>query len=189
MAFCNKIQRLLLTTLMIFGLNLTVSVVQAQDNTAPAMQGGMPGIPTFQQEELTLELAKAAIDSFLELKKNYGKEEMPDLNPAPGASAPQALQQYADFQNTVKRYGFSDMGQWHRSMLSLFLAHNFHSEGRLEEYERSVEQMKQSNMPEETMNQMIEMMNRLKPSKNNIAIAAALVDDPVYGPKLNKLQD
>jgi len=167
---------------------------QAQTNTPPtpgagAGMPGMMGMPGFEQEELTLETAKAALDCFLELKVKYGDDKMPDISPSPAVGAPQALQQFAGFQNTVKSYGFTDVGHWHRSMMSLFLAYDFQTEGRREEYEHSITQMNQSNMPENVKEQMMAMLKNLRPSEHNVAVATELAEDPEYAVKFEKIQE
>lgn len=149
----------------------------------------MATMPTVQQEELTIDTAKAGIDSFLELKKEYGNDGMLDLDPSGGVGAPQELQRYAGFQNTVKNYGFTDVTQWLRTVTSIFLAYHFNTEGKLEEYEQSIQQMKQANLPEETQQQMIAMLDRMKPSDNNLSVARELIEDPEYSGKLKKMQD
>ncbi len=188
MSLRNSVYGFLAAILVLISSYATVSSSFAQTNVPPGMPG-MTGVPTFEQKELTIDIGKAAIDSFLELKETYGAEDIPQMDVSPGAGAPQALAQYAGMQNIVKNFGFEDVGQWHLTMLSLFLAHNFQAEGKLEEYEQSLNQLKQANMPEAAKTQMLAMLNQFKPSENNLAVAAALNEDSEYGPKLIKIQD
>ncbi|MBZ0217983.1 MAG: hypothetical protein K8F25_15610 [Fimbriimonadaceae bacterium] len=186
---CNIFSGSLIAILLALNPYPTISSVSAQTNSPSAMPGGMAGMPSLQQEELTIDIAKAGIDSFLELKEKYGGDQLPDLDSSSEIGVPEALLQYAGFQNIVKSYGFDDVSQWHRVVLSLLLAHNFTREGQMEEYEQSIEEMKQANLPEETQQQMIAMMTVLKPSDNNIAVAQTLRADAEYALKFEKMQD
>ena len=54
----------------------------------------------------------------------------------------------------------------------------------MQEYEQSLVQMQQQNLPEPMGSQLLAMLESVKPTDNNFAVLTGLMADPQYGPKL-----
>jgi hypothetical protein len=149
----------------------------------------IPGMGAMAQIELTNDIAKNAIDSYIALKEEYGDDNIGQIDPNSPTAAFQGMMALQGTNAIVSQYGFADISDWHLALRSVIIAYSFLEEGRMEEYEQSIAQMQQQNLPEPMGSQMLAMLQSLKPSDNNLAILTGLAADAEYGPKLISAQN
>ncbi len=164
-------------------------LIPLASSDAQTTMPSIPGMGAIEQIELTDSMAMNAIDSYIALKEEYGDDAITPIDPNSPAGVLQGLQAHQGMLAIVNQYGFSDINDWHLSLRSVIMANSFLEEGRMEEYEQSISQMQQQNLPEPMASQMLAMLQSLKPSENNLAVLTGLAADAEYGSKLISVQN
>lgn len=147
--------------------------------------GASAAIPVVPQTELTETSAKGAIDAFLAVKEKYG-EDTPALD-----TSGSAAERYAALQGVegiVGGHGFSNTGQWHTALVSVALAYGFAKEGKTEELDEAIAEIRaNTQVPDNLKQQMIAMIAGVRPSENNLAVVKGLMGDSGYAAKLAEI--
>jgi hypothetical protein len=158
------------------------SLVAAQPEQAPPPHG----MPRLQQVELTDATAKAAIDSYVEIKKKYGDDALPTTKAGAVAKGAEVK---AGVTDIIDDAGFADVGTWSRTVMSVALAYGVIKEGGLEKLDASDAKIDANpQIPEQMKAQLKAMLASTRPSENNVKIVETLLEDADYGPKLKQIR-
>jgi hypothetical protein len=165
----------LLRTSRCWATALMMAIVAGIGITTPAAAQSS-GLPQFEQVALTEEDAKNAMYAYRDLKERYGDEVAPMSETE---AMLQGLTIRDDVQATVSSYGFADMADWHRTLLSFIMAHMMGVEGRMADIEAAIAQLQDNDqIPEATKQQMMERFSAMLPSEDNVEIARQVGADP-----------
>ncbi len=141
----------------------------------PALAQDAENLQIIEQVVLTDESSKNAVLAYRELYERYGGN---DADPADTATMLQALSTYEDLQSTVMSYGFSDAREWQATLMSFVMAFTVSEEGNLEELQDSLEEIRESDLPQATKDQLIARFATFIPSQENIDVAVRVSSDP-----------
>lgn len=173
--------------------SLTLAVVLLTPCLSGAQPNGMPpagmpgGMPRVEQVQLTDETAKAAIDSYLEIKEEYGSDAVPKTKM--GAVA-KGAEVNAGVSSIVGKAGFAGVPEWQKTITSVALAYGAVKEGTAGDLDDSLAKIDANpQIPEGMREQMKAMIQSTRPSANNIAVMKAIAADPAYAAKLKTIRD
>lgn len=143
-------------------------------------------IPVVEVMELTPDIAKRALDSYLAAKEKYADA---------GLDQYENLQDFVDqtaegkkFEADVKAAGFANVTDWNLAITSLTVMYGSvldNQDADLQEQIKEVES--DTEMAQDMKDRMIKSIRAMIPSANNRKIVEDLMKDPVYGEKLKQL--
>lgn len=146
-----------------------------------------PGVGILDQVELTEDDAKRALRAYIVLKEKY-KDVAPAGSDA--QSFAQAMMAHGALTSTLTEYGFADIQAWYRVLTSFIIAHTAAVEGKMEEMQASLQQLRDTpNLPEATKEQMIAQLSALLPSEQNLAVAEAVSADPEFAAIIDEIRN
>ncbi len=166
--------------------------------TMPAMaqQTGASGAPrghamnTLNQQPITLQEAKNAIDALLLLREKYGDYRFKGKVDGP-AGVIEAMKNSAvrkDIEADLKTHGFDSIDKWISTFVSVGLAVSYVKRNADGSLERKLEEIRNArDMPEPIRQQLIAMLTALVPPAGNEEIARKLLADPDYARKIERL--
>ena len=181
---------LLLSTVIFLALPW-LGAVQAQtsDDGSVAHQQEPAAAPA-PQVELTADTARRAIDTFLEVKGKYGDNALDDpSDPKAIADTMKTEGIYDKVKSDVTQHGFSGVEDWAKTFTSVGLAASFVREGQdAGSVDRQIADLeKDEAVPQAMKDATIAMLRQMRPSENNIAVAKALIEDPAYKDKVDRV--
>lgn len=163
---------------------------------AMAQQAGASGAPQghamnmLNQQPLTLQEAKNAIDALLLLRQKYRDYKFKGSVDGP-AGVIEAMKNSAvrgDIEADLKRHGFDSIDQWINTFVSVGLAVSYVKRNADGSLEKKLEEIRKAkDMPEPIRQQLIAMLTALKPPRSNEEVARQLLADPAYAEKVHKL--
>jgi hypothetical protein len=186
----SRCAALLLST-MIFVALPWLSGVHAQSNeevTAPKQQA--LSAPNVSQVELTADTAHRAIDTFLEMQVKYGESAFDDpSDPKAFIESMKTAGIYDKVAADVTKHGFTGVEEWAKTFASVGLAASFVREGQdAGSVDRQIADLeKDEAVPQAMKDATIAMLRQMRPSENNLAVAKALLDDPGYKDKVDRV--
>jgi hypothetical protein len=173
---------------------------QGQDLTAP--DGNQPDagtgedgsgedmslgdIPEIKTVELTLDVAKRALDTYLAVKEKYKDADLESYD---------NLQDFVDkneegkaFEVDIKAAGFASVDEWNTAITTLGFAYTGVIDDPTGDIKLQIEDIQADNsIAQDMKDRMIASLNAMIPSDNNRKIAAELMKDPAYAEKLKAL--
>ncbi|MCA3561289.1 MAG: hypothetical protein IOC82_09720 [Aestuariivirga sp.] len=175
-----------------------------QEQTTPDMSGGQDGalpqdngdtpdgelslgeIPTIETMELTPELAKRALDSYIMAKTKYADTNLDQY---------ENLQDFVDqtpdgkkFEADVKAAGFANVSDWNLAVTTLGLTYSSVTDDQTSDLEQQIKEVEDdTELAQDMKDKMVKALKALIPSDNNKKVIQELMNDPVYGPKLKQL--
>lgn len=168
------------------GSAATGDTVGTTDPTMPATKpAGRAGA---EERELTLDIARRAIDAFAEVRERYIDD---------------GIENYATLEDFVREteagkrleadivsYGFSDVTDWRATMVAVGSAYNAVVYDLATDLTQRIEAARDNRrLDAATRAKIIAGLTALMPSPNNIGVLQALVDDPIYSNKLMLLEE
>ena len=162
-------------------LALPVAAQQTQQApTAPQAAQAMKKLAQFRHVPLTMEKAKAALEIFLKLKKEYPPEtfEMKTPGPMGAVEAMKASQKAQEILQLVKDKGFADIDDWARTFTSLGMALAHVRQGGDEDIQAKLRDLEQAPMPAPMKAKIRAMLEALIPPQQNVKVAQQLLKDP-----------
>lgn len=144
-------------------------------------------IPEIQSVELTLDLAKRALDTWLVVRDKYKDADI---------EAYDDLQEFVDkneqgsaFEADIKAAGFATASEWNVSITSLSFAYSATIDDPSAEITAQIEEIKvDDTIAQDMKDRMIASLGAMIPSENNRKIVAELLADPAYKEKLEQLE-
>jgi hypothetical protein len=180
---------LLLSTMILLALPwLGELKAQTSEETVPQQQE--QSAPPATQVELTADAARRAIDTFLEVQGKYGESALDDpSDPKAIADTMKTAGIYDKVNADVTHHGFSGIEDWAKTFTSVGLAASFVREGQdAGSVDRQIADLeKDEAVPQAMKDATIAMLRQMRPSENNIAVAKALIDDPAYKEKVDRV--
>ena len=147
--------------------------------SAERAKQAMKALASFRHVPLTVEKAKAALEIFLTLKKNYPPETFKVKTPGPmgAVEAMKASEKAQEILKLVKEKGFADIDEWARAFTSLGMALAHVRQGGDEEIQAKLRDLEQAPMPEPMKAKIRAMLQALIPPQQNVTVAQALLKD------------
>ncbi len=181
-------------TTILIAFALTFSTQAFGQYGAPAGKaGGVPGmpamggVPDIPQTELSDETAKGAIDAYLAIKEKYG-DDTPQPNTR-GGNAATAFSALDGVNAITNNFGFSDTGEWHKTLISVAMAYGFSKDSKTgADVDASLAKIKDNpQIPASLKEQMMAMITKMRPSENNLGVVQSLLASPDYKTKLETI--
>lgn len=165
----------------------------APDDAAAPDDGDTPGdelslgeIPTIETMELTPEIARRALDSYITAKEKYADTDLDQF---------ENLQDFVDqtedgktFETDIKAAGFANVSDWNLAVTTLGLTYGTVTDDSTGELEQQIKEVEEdTELAQDMKDKMVKALKALIPSDNNKKIIEDMLADPVYGPKLKQL--
>jgi len=143
-------------------------------------------IPALERLELTIDIAKRAIDAFADIGSRYddkGLYDYPTLEEYVKKTEP-GKQLEAD----VKKYGFKDVIEWNTAIMNVSFAFGSLLNDQEADIRGQIESVREDKtLSAEKKQRIIASLTALIPTKENVEIIRELQKLPIYKQKLNLL--
>jgi hypothetical protein len=144
-------------------------------------------IPDIKSVELTLDMAKRALDTWLMVRDKYQDADL---------EAYDDLQEFVDkneqgfaFETDIKSAGFVSVGDWNVAITSLGFAYSGVLDDPSAEIAAQIEEIKaDESVAQDLKDRMIASLSAMIPSENNKKVVRDLLADPAYKDKLAQLE-
>jgi hypothetical protein len=168
--------------------NLDVLPTYVPDYTMPAEAPSSELSQAAETVELTIDIAKRALDALAEVRDKYTTE---------GIENYVTLEEFVAETEAGKRleadimaHGFADITDWNVAIMAVGFAYS----AIIYDYEADLRQQIEDvrndpNLDEEMRAQLVAGLTALLPSRGNRIVVQALLDDPTYRDKLRLLQE
>lgn len=143
-------------------------------------------IPVVETMELTVDIAKRAIDSYVLVKAKYEGADLEQY---------ENLQDFVDqnaqgkqFDADIKAAGFASVTAWNLAITTLGFAYSALSDDPTTDINQQIAEI--SNDPDiaqDMKDRMIKSLKAMIPSQNNRTVVDELMKDPAYAEKLKQL--
>lgn len=144
-------------------------------------------IPEIKTMELTADIARHAIDSYVLVKTKYAGTDLEtaenlqdfvDKNP-----------QGKDFEADIKAAGFANVEEWNTAITTLGFAYTGFTDDPTAEIKEQIGEIEADTaLAQDLKARMISSLNAMIPSENNRTVVAELIKDPAYAEKLKQLE-
>lgn len=143
-------------------------------------------IPIIETMELTPDIAKRALDSYLLAKEKYANSELEQY---------ENLQDFVDqtpdgknFEADIKAAGFANVNDWNLAITTLGVTYSSVVDDQSSELQQQVAEIEaDTELAQDIKDRMIAALKAMIPSENNKKVIEDLLADPVYGPKLKQI--
>jgi hypothetical protein len=156
------------------------------DGDTPTDDLSLGEIPTIETMELTPEIARRALDSYIIAKDKYADTDLDQY---------ENLQDFVDqtedgkkFEADIKAAGFANVSDWNLAVTTLGLTYGTVTDDTTGELEQQIKEVEDdTELAQDMRDKMVKALKALIPSDNNKKIIEDMLADPVYGPKLKQL--
>jgi hypothetical protein len=136
--------------------------------------------------ELTPDIAKRALDSYIAAKNAYGESDLEQY---------ENLQDFVDqtedgkrFEADVKAAGFANVSDWNLAITTLGLTYASVIDDQTADLKQQIEEVEgDDQLAQDMKDKMVKALQALIPSENNRKVIEELMADPAYDEKLKKL--
>jgi hypothetical protein len=143
-------------------------------------------IPVIEVIELTPDIARRALDSYLAAKEKYADAGLDQF---------ENLQDFVDqtedgkkFEADVKAAGFANVDDWNLAITSLTVMYGSVLDGQDADLEQQVKEIEGDfELAQDMKDRMVKSIRAMIPSPNNRKVIEELMADPVYGERLKQL--
>lgn len=143
-------------------------------------------IPVVESMELTVDIAKRAIDSYVLVKAKYESA---------GLEQYESLQDFVDqgsqgkeFDADIKAAGFASVNDWNLAITSLGFAYSALSDDPTADIKQQIAEIEtDTTIAQDMKDRMVKSLNAMIPSDNNRKVVDELMKDPAYAEKLKQL--
>ncbi|MFM8745169.1 MAG: hypothetical protein ACKOED_00655 [Aestuariivirga sp.] len=143
-------------------------------------------IPTIETIELTADIAKRALDSYIAAKEKYVNSDFDQF---------ENLQDFVDqtddgkkFEADIKAAGFANVSDWNLAITTLGLTYSSVIDDQSADLQLQIQEVEEDpQLAQDMKDTMIKALKSLIPSENNRKVIEGLMDDPVYGDRLKLL--
>lgn len=144
-------------------------------------------IPEIKTMELTADIARRAIDSYVLVKTKYASTDL---------ETTENLQDFVDqnpqgkaFEADIKAAGFATVEEWNTAITTLGFAYTGYTDDPTAEIKQQVGEIEADTaLAQDLKTRMISSLNAMIPSANNRTVVAELIKDPAYAEKLKQLE-
>lgn len=158
------------------------------DSVAPdiANELSLGEIPTIETIELTPDIAKRALDTYLSVREKYANTDLDQF---------EDLQDFVDktedgraFEADIKAAGFVNVSDWNLAISTLTLTYSSLIDDQTAELQQQISEVENdTELAQDMKDKMVKALKSLIPSANNKTAVAELMKDPEYGPKLKQI--
>ena len=143
-------------------------------------------IPVIETMELSPDIAKRALDSYLLTKEKYANTDLEQY---------ENLQDFVDqtpegknFEADIKSAGFANVTEWNLAITTLGVIYGSVIDDQTPDLLQQIEEVGQdTELAQDMKDRMIKALKAMIPSGNNKKVIEDLLADPVYGPRLKQL--
>ncbi len=143
-------------------------------------------IPVIETMELTPDIAKRALDSYLLTKEKYADTDLEQY---------ENLQDFVDqtaegksFEADIKAAGFATVTDWNLAITTLGVIYGSVIDDQTPDLLQQIQEVEQdTELAQDIKDRMIKALKAMIPSDNNKKVIEDLMADAVYGPKLKQL--
>ena len=143
-------------------------------------------IPVIETMELSPDIAKRALDSYLLTKEKYANTDLEQY---------ENLQDFVDqtpegknFEADIKSAGFANVTEWNLAITTLGVIYGSVIDDQTPDLLQQIEEVEQdTELAQDMKDRMIKALKAMIPSGNNKKVIEDLLADPVYGPRLKQL--
>lgn len=143
-------------------------------------------IPVIETMELTPDIAKRALDSYLLTKEKYADTDLEQY---------ENLQDFVDqtedgkkFEADVKASGFANVTDWNLAVTTLGLTYSSITDDQTADLQDQIKEVEEDKeLAQDMKDKMVKALRALIPSENNKKVIQDLMADPAYAPKLKQL--
>jgi hypothetical protein len=143
-------------------------------------------IPVVETIELTPDLAKRALDSYIAAKEKFANSDLDQYE-----NLQDFVDQSADgkaFEADIKSAGFAGVNEWNLAITTLGLTYGSIVDDQTPDLLLQIEEVQaDTEMAQDIKDRMVKALKALIPSDTNRKVVEDLLNDPVYGPKLKLL--
>ncbi len=143
-------------------------------------------IPVIETMELTPDIARRALDSYLVAKEKYADSDLESY---------ENLQEFVDktedgknFEADIKAAGFANVSDWNLAITTLGVIYTSIVDDQTADLEQQIAEVEaDTELAADIKDRMIKALKAMIPSENNRKVVEEMMNDPVYGPKLKQL--
>ncbi len=143
-------------------------------------------VPVIETVELTPDLARRALDSYIAAKEKYANSDLDQY---------ENLQDFVDqtddgkkFDADVKAAGFANVSDWNLAVTTLGLTYGSVVDDQSADLLQQIKEVEaDTEMAQDIKDRMVKALKALIPSENNKKVVQDMMNDPVYGEKLKLL--
>ena len=143
-------------------------------------------VPVIETIELTPDLARRALDSYISAKEKYANSDLDQY---------ENLQDFVDqtddgkkFDTDVKAAGFANVSDWNLAVTTLGLTYGSVVDDQSADLLQQIKEVEaDTEMAQDIKDRMVKALKALIPSENNKKVVQDMMNDPVYGEKLKLL--
>ncbi|MFT3986235.1 hypothetical protein [Aestuariivirga sp.] len=143
-------------------------------------------IPDIKSMELTLDIAKRALDVYVLVKTKYAGTDLDTTD---------NLQDFVDkdpkgkeFEADIKAAGFANVDDWNLAITSVGFAYTAATDDPTQDVNDQIVEIQNDNtLAQDIKDRMIASLKATLPSDNNKKVMAELMKDPAYAEKLKQL--
>jgi hypothetical protein len=159
---------------------------EMDDGDIPPDELSLGEIPIIETMELTPDIAKRALDSYIAAKQKYSESNLDQY---------ENLQDFVDqtpegksFETDIKAVGFANVSDWNLAITTLGLSYGSVIDDQTADLELQIEEVEgDTELAQDIKDRMVKALRAMIPSENNKKVIEELMADPVYGPKLKEL--
>lgn len=160
--------------------------LENEDGDTPDGELSLGEIPLIETIELTADLAKRSLDSYIAAREKFVNSDLEQY---------EDLQEFVDrteegktFEADIKAAGFANVNDWNIAITTLGLAYSSVVDDQTPDLLLQIEEIEQdTEMAQDIKDRMIKALKALIPSDNNRKVIEDLLNDPIYGGKLKLL--
>lgn len=157
-----------------------------EDGEGPDGVYDINDIPALEQLELTLDIAKRALDGFADIGTRYDDKGLYDYS---------TLQEFVkktepgkQLEKDIKKHGFKDVVEWNTAIMNVSFAFGAIIQDQEADIRHQIEAVKSDKkLSDDKKQRIIASLNALIPTKENISVVEELQKLPAYSEKLQLL--
>ncbi len=171
------------------GLDLTEPdpTLPTDNETPPADEVNVGEVPEIKMVELTLDMARRAVDAYVLLKDKYKDAQLENFD---------TLQDFVDkdpmgktFDIDVKAAGFATVDEWNQTVTTVGAAYSNIIDDQSSDIKTQIEEIqKDPDMAQDMKDKIVASLNALIPTENNRKVVQQMIDDVNYAEKLKLLE-
>ncbi len=156
------------------------------DGEGPPEDFSLGEIPVIETIELTPDIARRALDSYLLAREKYGDSGLEQF---------EELQDFVDqtedgkrFEADIKAAGFKDVNDWNLAITTLGVTYGSVIDDQTSELLLQIQEIEaDTELAQDIKDRMIKALRAMIPSENNKKVIEELMADPSYAEKLKEL--
>jgi hypothetical protein len=160
----------------------------SEEETVPPDEMSLGEVPPAQTVELTVDLAKKAVDAFVLVRDKYADTTIYQY---------ETLEEFVEktddgktFDADIKSFGFASVGEWNVAISTVGLTYTAVSDGPDYDVASQIEEIKaDKTIAKDMKDRMIASLSSLIPSENNKKVITELMKEENYREKLKLLAE